>query len=183
MHKPKEPATNSGFTLIELMLALAVAAVLVSVAMPSLHDLLQRQRITAAANELVASVNLARQNAVFQREITLMCPSNDGAGCSGNNRWDGGWVVFRDPDRNRRPDRPDDILRVGNRVEGLLMDSAGRRFIRYRPSGFATGTNLTIKLCDPADASNSRAVVVSNSGRPRTGSLPDHLTCPASGAR
>ena len=164
------------------MLAISVLAVLVSVAMPSLRDLLQRQRITAAANELVASVNLARQNAVFQREITLMCPSIDGAGCSGNNRWDRGWIVFRDPDRNRAADRPEDILRVAGSVDGLIMDSAGRTLIRYRPSGFATGTNLTIKLCDPENSANARAVVVSNPGRPRTGELPRHLECPGTGA-
>lgn len=172
---------KTGFTLIELMLALSVAAVLISVAAPSLHDMMQRHRITAAANQLVANLNLARQNAVYQREITLMCPSADGRRCSGSNRWDQGWIVFRDPDRNRVPDRPEDILRVNGRVEGLVMDSAGRTLVRYRPSGFATGTNLTIKLCDPSDPENSRAVVVSNPGRPRTGDLPGHLRCPATG--
>lgn len=173
---------NLGFTVIELMLALSVIAVLASVAMPSLHDLLQRQRISAAANELVANLNLARQNAVYQREITLMCPSIDGARCTGNNRWDRGWIVFRDPDRNRAPDEPEDILRISGPIEGLLMDSAGRNFVRYRPSGFATGTNLTIKLCDTSFPDQSRAVIVSNSGRPRTSGLPDHLSCPNSGA-
>lgn len=173
--------SNSGVTLIELMLALAVAAVIMSVSMPSLHDLMQRQRISAAANELVASLNLARQNAVFQREITLMCPSTNGAICSGDNRWDHGWIVFRDPDRNRTPEAATDILRIAGRVKGINMDSAGRTLVRYRPSGFASGTNLTIKLCDGTDSANSRAVIVSNSGRPRTGDLPNHLTCANSG--
>lgn len=173
---------EKGFTLIEMMLALSVFAVLVSVSLPSLRDLLQRNRISAVANDLVAHINMARQHAVMHREITLMCPSLDGATCSGGNRWDHGWIVFRDPDRNRKPDQPDDILRVADGIEGLLMDSAGRTLIRYRPSGFATGTNLTIKLCDPDNADHSRAVIVSNPGRPRTGELPDHLSCPASGS-
>lgn len=173
---------NGGLTLMEMMLAVSIAAVLMSIAMPSLHDLLQRQRISAAANELVAGLNLARQNAVFQREITVMCPTADGTSCSGGNRWHRGWIVFRDPDRNRAADAPSDILRAGSGVEGLIMDSAGRTLVRYRPSGFATGTNLTIKLCDPDNPSNARAVVVSNPGRPRTGDLPAHLSCPESGA-
>lgn len=173
---------NTGFTLIELMLAISIAAVLVTLALPAMHDLQQRQRIDATANDLVAHINLARQHAVLQREFAVICPSLDGNGCSGDNRWEHGWIVFRDPDRNRQPDGPDDILRVGSAVEGLTIDSAGRTRIRYKPSGASPGTNLTIKLCDPADAANARAVVVSNPGRPRVGDLPGHLSCPETGA-
>lgn len=177
MHK-----SNSGFTIIELILALAVAAVLMSVALPSMRDLQQRQRIVSAANELVAHINLARQHAVLKREIAVMCPSFDGATCTGDNRWEHGWIVFRDPDRNRAPDRPGDVLRVASGMPALLIDSAGRTRIRYMPSGAASGTNLTIKLCDTSFPDQSRAVIVSNPGRPRVADLPNHLNCPQSGA-
>lgn len=176
MHNPRK--AEAGITLIELMLALAVAAVLMSIALPSLRDLQQRQRIVSAANELVAHINLARQHAVLKREIAVMCPSLDAETCSGGNRWEHGWIVFRDPDRNGAPDVSADVLRVGSVVDDLLIDSAGRTRIRYMPSGAASGTNLTIKLCDPGFPDQSRAVVVSNPGRPRVGELPDHLSCP-----
>lgn len=169
---------EAGITLIDLMLALAVAAVLMSIALPSLRDLQQRQRIVSAANELVAHINLARQHAVLKREISVMCPSLDAETCSGGNRWEHGWIVFRDPDRNGAPDVSSDVLRVGSVVDDLLIDSAGRTRIRYMPSGAASGTNLTIKLCDTGVPDQSRAVVVSNPGRPRVGELPDHLSCP-----
>jgi Tfp pilus assembly protein FimT len=71
---------------------------------------------------------------------------------------------------------------VAARLERLYADSAGRTRIRYQPTGFAPGTNLTIKLCDPA-SDQARAVIVSNPGRPRVDSLPDHLACPASPGR
>jgi len=174
--------SNSGFTLIELMLALAVAAVLFSVALPSMHGLQQRQRIVSAANDLVAHINQARLHAVTRREIAVVCPSLDGAGCTGHNRWDDGWIVFRDPDRNGEPDQPGDVLRVGSGMQNLVIDSAGRTRIRYQPSGTAGGTNLTIKLCDTSDPDRSRAVIVSNPGRPRVADLPDHLSCPQAGA-
>jgi len=170
---------NSGFTLIELILAITVAAVLLSIALPSMFEFQQRQRIVAAANELVAHINLTRRHAVLQREIAVMCPSPDGSSCSGENRWDRGWIVFRDPDRNGAPDQAEDLLRTGNALEGLLIDSAGRTRIRYKPSGSAAGTNLTIKLCDTAHPDQSRAVIVSNPGRPRVDDLPSHLSCPA----
>ena len=166
-----------GFTLIEFMLALAVTAVLVTLAMPSIRDFLQRQRIVAAANDLVAHINLARTYAVTEREIAVVCPSRDGVACNAGNRWDRGWIVFLDPERDGVPNRRSDILRVGSRLEHLHADSGGRTRIRYLPSGMAFGTNQTIKLCDPEESSRSRAVIVSNPGRPRVDDLPDHLEC------
>ena len=178
MQKSKQHLNNSGFTLIELMLALSVAAVLFSLALPSMHNLQQRQRIVSTANDLVAHINLARLHAVTRREIAVVCPSLDSATCTGANRWEDGWIVFRDPDRNGEPDQPGDVLRVGSGMENLLIDSAGRTRIRYQPSGTAGGTNLTIKLCDTTNPDQSRAVIVSNPGRPRVDDLPDHLSCP-----
>lgn len=172
---------QSGLTLIELMIALAVAAIVASVTLPAMRELQQRQRIDATAHDLVAHINQARINAVMQREITIVCPSLDGRECSGGNRWEHGWIVFRDPDRNRRPDTGNDLLRVGNGARELLIDSAGRTRIRYQPTGTAGGTNLTIKLCDPGDPERSRAVIVSNPGRPRVDDLPGHLSCPETG--
>jgi len=176
MYKP-----NNGFTLIELMLAIAVAAVLFSLAAPSMHELLQRQRITATANELVAHINQARLHAVTRREIAVICPSLDRETCTGSNRWEDGWIVFRDPNRDGKPDGPGDVLRIGSGMENLLIDSAGRTRIRYQPSGAASGTNLTIKLCDQRKPEQSRAVIVSNPGRPRVADVPAHLSCPPSG--
>lgn len=166
-----------GFTLVEMMLAVAVLAILLGLAVPSLRDLQQRNRIAGAANELVAHINLARLHAVTRREITVMCPGTAASGCSGDNRWHRGWVVFRDPDRNGTPENERDVLRVGPRFDGLWADSAGRTRIRYQPSGASPGTNQTIKLCDPG-SDRSRAVIISNPGRPRVAALPDHLACP-----
>jgi len=171
-------SNQRGMTLIELVMALAVVAIVVSLASPSLGSLVNRNRIVAASNELVASINLARQNAVMQRAITSLCPSTDGQRCTGANRWDEGWIVFRDPDNNRQPESQSDVLRVFSSLEGLHSDSAGRTRIRYFPTGFATGTNLTIKLCDPQYPDQSRAVIVSNSGRARVDRIPRHLSCP-----
>jgi len=168
---------TSGLTLIELMLALALGAVIASLALPSMRDFMQRQRISATANELLANINLARMHAVYQREFAVMCPSSNQASCTGGNRWDAGWIVFRDPDNNGQPDAPSDLLRVRQAVSNLVLDSAGRFRIRYQADGSARGSNLTIKLCDPHLPSQSRAIIVSNPGRPRVDELPGHLSC------
>jgi type IV fimbrial biogenesis protein FimT len=172
---------DRGFTLIELMLALAVAAVLASLAAPAMSEFMARQRIDAAAHDITAHINLARLQAVTHAERVVLCPSADGAECTGMNRWDVGWIVFRDGDGNHRPDRESDLLRVGAALERLEVDSAGRIRIRYQPDGTAGGSNLTIKLCDPERPEIARAVIVSNPGRPRVADLPGHLSCPAPG--
>ena len=169
------------FTLIQLMLALAIAAVIGSLAAPAMSELVARQRIDAAAHELVAHINLARLQAVTHAERVILCPSTNGAECTGLNRWDVGWIVFRDRDGNHRPDKDADLLRVGTALKRLEVDSAGRILIRYQPDGTAGGSNLTIKLCDPERPEIARAVIVSNPGRPRVADLPGHLRCPASG--
>ena len=169
---------SRAFTLIELMLAIAVLAILLSLAVPAMHDFQQRQKVISAANELVAHINFARTHAVTRQELTVVCPSMDGRSCSNENRWEYGWMIFRDPDRSGEPDHTDDILRIGAGMDGLQIDSAGRTRIRYQPEGSAGGSNLTIKLCDPGNPDHARAIIVSNPGRPRVDDLPRHLTCP-----
>lgn len=174
-------ARMNAFTLIELIAAIALLAILTGLAVPAFTDLAQKQRLDATANELVAHLNLARLHAVTRREVTLMCPSSDGIGCNDRNRWENGWIVFRDPDRNRRIDAESDLLRVGNPMKGILIDSAGRFRVRYQPDGSAGGSNLTLKICDRVRPERARAVIVSNPGRPRVDDLPRHLRCPGTG--
>ncbi len=175
------PKPTHAFTVIELLAALALLAIITGLAVPAFTELTQKQRIDATANELVAHLNLARLHAVTRRELTLLCPSDDGIRCNGSNRWESGWIVFRDPDRNRRIDNQSDLLRVGNPARGVEIDSAGRFQVRYQPDGTAGGSNLTLKICDRTDPERARAVIVSNPGRPRVDDLPGHLSCP--GAR
>lgn len=167
-----------GLTFIELMLALAVVAVLATIGMPSLAAFLQESRMVAATNRVVTALNLARSQAVFQRAPVTVCPSTDGRTCTGGNRWDGGWIVFADGDRSGQPTRESDLLRVEDGFDNIHADSGGRTRARYKPDGMAHGFNLTIKLCHKENPESHRAVIVSNPGRIRSGALPDHLDCP-----
>jgi len=181
--QPKTAAPSgtcqNGLTLIEMMLALAIGAVVLTLTAPAFDRFVQRQRIDVAAHELVSHINLARLDAVTRRHLVLVCPSLDGRSCTGDNRWEDGWIVFRDDDRNRRVDADDELLRIGAPIEALSIDSAGRTLIRYQPDGTAGGTNLTLKLCHDEMPELARAVIVSNPGRPRVDDLPGHLSCPA----
>ena len=170
-------AKQHGLTILELMVFLAVMAVLVTVGLPSLQGLIQEQRMVTATNQLVAALNFARVRAVNGMGRVMVCPSTDGASCTGGNRWDGGWIVFTDADHSGQPTTPEDLLRVGPPMEHIHSDSGGRIRTRFKPDGMAHGFNLTIKLCHPHDASRHRAVIVANTGRIRSGPLPGHLRC------
>lgn len=158
---------HQGLTLIELLIALSVVAILATVGLPAMSGLVAETRITSKSNLLMSHVQYARHSAITLRTQVVACPSLDQLHCSGGNRWDQGWIVFIDRNNNGRPDSADDVLRVIAPEPHLLMHSAGRTRLRFQPTGGAFGTNLTIRVCDPSGRAKPRAVIVSNPGRAR----------------
>ncbi len=168
---------QSGLSLLDLMITLAVMFVLLTIALPSMGNLVREHRLTSHSNTLLAHLHYARHEAVFRRQHVTACPSLDQLECTGDNRWDRGWIVFIDADRSGQPDSERDILRVVQPTDSLLMHSAGRIRVRFQPHGGAYGTNLTIRVCDPSGSADPRAVVVSNPGRIRSTDQVDPAEC------
>lgn len=89
-HPPFRPLRPSrrrptGFTLVELMITVAVLAVVLAIAVPSFRDMINRNRLVSTANEISGALNLARMEAIRRNRRVELCPSTDGATCSGNN--------------------------------------------------------------------------------------------------
>lgn len=84
---------HGGFTLIELMVAIFVLAILLGVAVPSFRDAALGSRLTAYANDLVASAQIARSEAIKRNATVLMCASEDGEECGTDAGWEVGWIV------------------------------------------------------------------------------------------
>ena len=88
-------AKIGGFTLFELMVTLAVAALILSLGVPGFRNFIQNNRATTHTNDLVTALNLGRSEATRRGASVLVCSSSDGATCSGSNDWSSGWIVRR----------------------------------------------------------------------------------------
>src|SRR5437660_1719517 len=85
-----------GFTLIELMVVLAISAILVGVGTPAFTGLIRQTELTSATNDLFASLLLARSEAAKRRSRVALCKSADGSTCTPAGGWEQGWIVFHD---------------------------------------------------------------------------------------
>lgn len=85
-----------GVTLVELLVTIAILAILVAIGFPSFQSSMRSNRLAAANNELMASLSLARSEAVRSTRGGGICGSTDGETCSG--RWVDGWIVWQDVD-------------------------------------------------------------------------------------
>ena len=88
----------NGFTLLEIAIAIAVLAVLCAIALPSYSAALARADCNTLLTALVGSVTNARGAAMNYESDAILCPSDDGASCSGSTLWHNGWIVGVDRD-------------------------------------------------------------------------------------
>ena len=169
-----------GFTLIELMITLAITAILAGIATPSMAGLLEHQRTAAAITSLTTHMQLARMSAISHNQRAVLCPSSDGQQCAASTDWSNGWILFMDEDGNHRPDQHDDILRTELQPVSAhlrVVSTQGRQQLRYLPDGSSAGSNLTLSICNQAGRMLGQ-VIVNNLGRPRSTTYKDALPCP-----
>ncbi|WP_395788651.1 GspH/FimT family pseudopilin [Aquimonas sp.] len=156
-----------GFTLIELMMVVAVTAVLLGLAVPSFNALMERQRLVATQNHLMAGFHYARSLAVSTHAQAVICPSSDGLNCQTGGVWDSGWMIYVDRNRNGRRDADEAPQRVERQPSGLrVRSSASRPQAVFRPNGGSGASNLTLRLCSESGQALG-TLVLNNSGRLR----------------
>lgn len=185
---------NSGFTLIELMVTLSIAAILMGIAVPSFQTTIKSNRIVTQTNQLVTALNLARSEAIKRGVQVTVCKSADRATCTTNGNWDQSWLVFVDSVSPIGTKNTDDlVLRSFEPVpQGVMMRSGTNfaNFISYKSSGVSQGGNDlatdTFGICDDRGVGFARALSLSNTGRviKRSGSeittALTTFTCPTS---
>ncbi|MGY0611136.1 GspH/FimT family pseudopilin [Luteimonas sp. A501] len=170
---------SHGFTLIEAMTVVAILAVALALGLPAFSGTLERQRLATSLHLLTADMASARSSAIMRREQIVVCPGRAETGCAGDHDWSGGWLVFRDPDGNRRPDAPGDVLRTTDAPAGgaeRLRLTSTRPWLRYQANGMAAHSNLSVNAC--ARGLLRGKVVVNRLGRVRSERPRQETACP-----
>ena len=160
---------QQGFTLIELIIALSMLSILTAYAIPNYRTFKLNKSMTTEVNRLVATINYARSKSIILQEHVILCATESYISCDGNSQWHLGWMVFVDFDRNKLFGENDLMLQNEISMTGNLTakTSQSRPRIRFDQTGFAPGTNLTIRFCDERGQEHGKAIVISNVGRPR----------------
>lgn len=163
-----------GFSLVELVVSMAIMAILVAVAFPSFESTLRANRVSTAANDLVAALALARSEAVSSTGTSGVCASAGGTACDGS--WNDGWLVWRDADGDGAFDPANDpVLRAtandgkttadGGSVQSFRYDARGRALaISDMGNAVASGA-VRIQATDCGSGDSSRTVSVASTGR------------------
>lgn len=159
---------RAGFTLWELLNALALAGVLLGLGVPSFHSLVQDSRRTADVNAFVLAVQLARSEAAKRGQAVIVCKTADRQRCAGDElRFDAGWMVFVNSDDLKPPMRSaTEPLLFAHQPEMAGTIVGNRAFFEFRPFR-RRSTNGTLVFCDDRGPAAARAVIVSYTGRPR----------------
>jgi len=165
------PRHHRGITLIETMLALALAAILLATAAPAFGTLTARTESDVSRGTLVTALETARLLAISRSAHVVVCPSADQQYCGQTTEWQHGWIVFADLDHDGTRGVNEAILSVTQSGPNgvAILSGAGRKRIDFRPDGSSPGSNATFTLCDARGAAAAQAIVINNAGRLRIG--------------
>jgi len=158
-----------GFTLVEVMIALALMFILFGVALPAVSGGLEAARSTEARSNLLMSLTVASNKAALTGTRAVLCPSPNGNSCVDTADWSQGWIVFLDNDGDRETDSGEAIVQQTKALPGKvrLRSSIGRTRIVFQGNGGNAGSNVTFTICDGRGVSKARALILNNQGRLR----------------
>ncbi len=173
--------TSLGVTALDLLITMALVAILAVAGLPGLREYGMNQRIKSAVTLLHADLSMARSEAIKLNTWTIACPGQTDSGCASHSQWNQGWLVFADLNGDRDWQSTEPLLRQAIASEGLTaLGPLSRKQVRFFPGGSAPGSNTSIVVCDRRGYRKGQKIVISNSGRIRRAALTsnDETRCP-----
>jgi type IV fimbrial biogenesis protein FimT len=168
-----------GFTLLELMVVLAIAGVLMAIGIPAMGDFIRNSRITAAANDVMAALHFTRSEAIKRRDPVTLCTSasavTDANPTCAASAFLTGWIAFVDTNQSGQRDAGELVLLQHEPMNALITARSSEAAFRvtYLENGFALNPNAAqLVLCDErgntpsgGELSSARGILVSVTGR------------------
>ena len=149
----------NGFTLVELMVAITIMAILLAVATPSFNDVLLGSKLSSYTNSFVASTTLARGEAIKRNDVVTLCVSINGTSCgAGTGGWEQGWIVLHGTTL---------IQRQASIASGFkIIETGGLTTLTFQPTGVGA-TQASLKVCraTPTVGKQERVISISATGR------------------
>ena len=155
---------SRGFTLVELLITIAIAAILLSAGVPALSDFIRNNRLQSAAAGIAADLTAARTEAARTYLNVVVCASTAGTACDGTD-WNTGRIVYADANGNGTVE-PSEIIRWSAPFDaGLAATAVGfTALVAFRPTGAASASG-SIDVCDGRSGPHGRRVDLNAAGR------------------
>ena len=159
----KQPGQQQGFTLIELMMVVAIVAILMGIGVPAMRETVVSNRMTSQLNDLLMGINTARSEAVRNNANVLLCRSSAGTGCDNSATWADGWIVWFDENADTNVDATE-IVYVGAGTEYIsFKETWFNVHLTFRPDGTANTTGA-LRFCYGGDREGT--LTIASTGRP-----------------
>ena len=162
---------NQGFSLLELMVALAVVAILVTVGLPGFAAMTRQNCTVTSANAMLSVLIAARSEALKRDRSVSLCKTVDGSACStvADSGWDRGYLIYLDDNGNGRHDATEPLLKVEMPLSSCASISSASGYanaLSYDGLGRAVRLG-NFRVVAKSDSSYERRVVIGPCGRPR----------------
>ena len=166
-----------GFTTVELLVTLAIAAIVLGLGIPSLRDFMTANRLTSNVNSMVALINYARSEAIARNQVVVICPKTNGADTCVNSQY---WaeyeiLAFVDTNANNQRNSGEPILKTIPAMDSTssifrMNKSGSHQYMTFETLGYSRET-ATISIYNEGDAAYQfkygRTLCVSKPGRVR----------------
>jgi type IV fimbrial biogenesis protein FimT len=158
-----------GFNMIELMTAMLIATIVLSVGIPSFTSMTMNNRMTTQSNAFLATLNIARAEALKTNTQVSVCKSDDNATCNNGLTWNDGWIVFQDTDGNGTRAVAETLLwaRAGLNGENSLDSASFDNFIAFANNGMSIGSTANagfFRLCDHRGVNDALDITITRTG-------------------